>query len=91
MFTLFLILLSSLPAKPTSTFSQPVSCQRVAWLNLRTGESGHTYCLVEPALDKILGITKKVPRSVSWIEDVDCRKAFGTHVCKTSARASALK
>ena len=91
MFAFFLFLLSPLPAKPTTTFSHPLSCERVAWLNLGTGKTGHTYCLAEPKLHEILGITNKVPGSVYWVEKVDCSKASGTHVCQTSDGVPVIK
>ena len=95
MLVLFLILVTGTPPRPATTFSSsteyyrlsrssPLTCKRVAWLNLRTGETGQTYCLAEPRLQRILELMKKIPRSVSWIEQVDCHQVSGTRACKTS-------
>ena len=72
MFVLVILLLSPLPAQQASRSSQLPSCERVATSNLRTGETGQSYCLANPRLHRILGLMKKIPRPVSWIEKVDC-------------------
>lgn len=84
MLILFVLLLSPFPTKPGVPLSVPAICNRFAWLNLRTGETGHSYCLSEPRYCESSRLMRRVPHSVSYIEEIDCSEVPGTRTCKRS-------
>ena len=82
--TALLLLLFFLPQRPSlGPLPLPTVCRRVAWLNLYTGEKGHTYCLPDSNLRRVLQITRKLRTSVFWLETVDCRNVSGSNACRT--------